>query len=153
MHQFPTLSKCWTWFIWESRRPTFIFVFANLDKNNLCNFTETSYQKHEANEIKPIYSNEKYNVNSQAVGWDSWVPSALKSIFWGDLIFESVAWFFVITLKFFFTLIFEIKIHEKKSLTPKKFHFRGPIFINQHILNPILHYKLIIILLIIYIEV
>ena len=70
-----------------------------------------------------------FDFNSQTVGWDSW------SIFWGDLIFESAAWFFVIILKFSFTSIFEIIIHEKNSLTPKKFHFRKPIFINQHILN------------------
>ena len=71
-----------------------------------------------------------YNVNSQAVGMDSWVQSALKSILRGEPISESAAWFFVIILKFIFTSIFEIKIHEKNSLTPKKFHFRRPIFIN-----------------------
>ena len=32
-----------------------------------------------------------FNFNSQAVGWDSLVPSALKSIFRGELIFESAA--------------------------------------------------------------
>ena len=42
---------------------------------------------------------------------------------------------FVIILEFIFTSIFEIKIHEKKSLKPKKFHFRSPILIKQEILN------------------
>ena len=53
--------------------------------------------------------------NSQVVGMDSWVQSALKSIFMGDPIFESAAWIFFIILKFIFTSIFEIKVHEKKS--------------------------------------
>ena len=44
-----------------------------------------------------------------------------KIVFLGDLIFESVAWFYVIILNFIFTPIFEIKNHEKNSLTPKKF--------------------------------
>ena len=62
-------------------------------------------------------------VNSQAVGMDSWVHSALKSILRGNPIFESSAWFFVIILKFIFTSIFEIKIHEKKFLDTKKISF------------------------------
>ena len=51
--------------------------------------------------------------NSKAVGWDSWLPTALKAIFRGGPIFKSASWFFVIILKFIFTLIFEIKFHEK----------------------------------------
>ena len=50
--------------------------------------------------------------NSQAVGLDSWVQSALKSILRGKPIFESAAWFFVIILK----SIFEIKNHENLLL-------------------------------------
>ena len=60
---------------------------------------------------------------SQAVGMDSWVPSALKSILREDPIFESAARCFVIILKFIFTSIFEIKIHEKKFLDTKKNSF------------------------------
>ena len=45
----------------------------------------------------------------------------------GDPIFESAAWFVVIILKFIVTSIFEVKIHEKNFLTPKKFYFRRPI--------------------------
>ena len=57
---------------------------------------------------------------------DSWVQSALKSILKADAIFYSAAWFFFIILKFIFTSIFEIKIHEKKFLdTKKKFIFDG----------------------------
>ena len=55
--------------------------------------------------------------NSQAVGLDSWVQSALKSILRGDPIFESTARFFVIILKCILTSIFGIKIHEKNSPT------------------------------------
>ena len=61
-------------------------------------------------------------LNSQAVGMDSWVQSTLKSILRGDLMFESVAWFFLIILKFIFTSIFEIKIH-KKFVDTKKISF------------------------------
>ena len=48
--------------------------------------------------------------NSQAVGLDSWVRSALKSILRETLF---------LNLKFIFTSIFEIKIHEKKFDTKK----------------------------------
>ena len=67
--------------------------------------------------------NDMYLFNTQAVGMDSWVQSALKSILRGDSIFESAAWFFIIILKFIFTSIFEIKIHEKKILDTKKISF------------------------------
>ena len=62
-------------------------------------------------------------INSQAVGMDSWVQSALKSILREDRIFESAAWFFVIILKLIFTSIFEINIHEEKFLHTKKISF------------------------------
>ena len=55
--------------------------------------------------LGPFYDVE---INTQAVGMDSWVHSAIKSILRGDPIFESSAWFFVIILKFIFTSIFEI---------------------------------------------
>ena len=87
-----------------------------------------------------VYSASYSNIfNSQAVGMDSWVHSALKSILRGDPIFESSAWFFVIILKFIFTSIFEIKIHEKNSLIPKKFHFRRPIFNKHHIITKVIY--------------
>ena len=41
----------------------------------------------------------------------------------GDPIFESTARFFVILLKFIFTFIFEIKIHEKKFPDTKEKSF------------------------------
>ena len=67
---------------------------------------------------------EILNVNSQAVGMDSSVQSALKSILKGYPIFESAAWFFVIILKFIFTSIFEIKIpwHQKISFSKADFY-------------------------------
>ena len=58
-------------------------------------------------------------VNSQAVGWNSWVPSALKSIFWGNIIFESTAWFFDIILKFTLTPIIRRPIIDPDSLGVK----------------------------------
>ena len=61
-------------------------------------------------------------------GWTR--PIGSKIDFTGDPIFESARWFFIFILKFIFTSIFEIKIHEKNSLTRKKFHFRTPIFIS-----------------------
>ena len=67
-------------------------------------------------------------VNSQAVGLDSWVQSALKSILRTDPILESAAWFFVIILKFIFTSIFEIKICEKKILDTEKISFSKAAF-------------------------
>ena len=76
---------------------------------------------------KKIYSDMSEVVNSKAGG----SPIGSKIDFWGDLIFEWVAWFFVIIRKFISTPIFEIMIHEKKFLDTKKFHFRRPIFINQ----------------------
>ena len=66
---------------------------------------------------------------------DPWVQSAQKSILGRDLISESAAWFFVIIHKYIFTTIFEIKIHEKHSFTPKEINFRRPIFIKQQIIN------------------
>ena len=56
---------------------------------------------------------------------DLWLQSALKSILSGESIFWSAAWFFVIILKFIFTSIFEIKIHEKNSLALKNFIFEA----------------------------
>ena len=44
--------------------------------------------------------------------------------------------FFLIYFKFIFRPIFELKIHAKKLLDNKKFHFRSQIFINQQYLTP-----------------
>ena len=45
-----------------------------------------------------------------------------------NLISGSAAWFFVITLKFIFKAIFEIKNHVKKFLGAKKISFSKPDF-------------------------
>ena len=50
-------------------------------------------------------------------------PNGSKIDFWDVSIFESAAWFFVIILKFIFTSIFEIQIHEKKFLDTEKISF------------------------------
>ena len=84
--------------------------------------------------------------NFQAVGWDSWVPIPLKSIFSCDRIFESAAWFFVIISKFIFTSICEIRIYKKKFLNTKKvsmvYLFRSLVV--QFVLYEILCHILII---------
>ena len=55
-------------------------------------------------------------------------PIGSKIDFKGNPIFETAARFFVIILKFIFTSIFEIKIHEKKFLDTKKISFSKAVF-------------------------
>ena len=57
-------------------------------------------------------------------------PIGSKIDFKGDPIFESAVIFFVIILKFIFTSIFEIKIHEKKFLETKKISVRFQVEIS-----------------------
>ena len=73
------------------------------------------------------------NLHPQAGGMAVARPYGFKIDFVRNPISAPATWFFVIILKFIFTLIFEIKIHEKNSLTPKKFHFWSPIFNTQYI--------------------
>ena len=74
-------------------------------------------------------------LNSHADGLAVVQPLGFEIDFVRNPISGAAAWFFVIILKFIFTAIFEIKIYEKNSLTPKKFYFRRPIFIDRHILH------------------
>ena len=60
-------------------------------------------------------------------------PHGLKIDFMRNSISGSAGCFLVIILRFIFTLIFEIEIHEKYSLTPKKFHFWRSMFLNNSI--------------------
>ena len=76
--------------------------------------------------IKIFISTRKSDINSYAGGLAVARPYDFEIDFVRDTIFGSAAWFFVIILKFIFTVISEIKIHEKNSLTTKNF-----IFINQ----------------------
>ena len=89
-----------------------------------------------------VQAEEKENgliyFNSQAVGWDSWVSSALKSILWRGPIFDRAAWFFIIILKFIFTPIFWIQIHEKKFLDTKKISFSKADFYKPSSFEPYL---------------
>ena len=48
-------------------------------------------------------------------------PIGSKIDFWRNFILESAAGFYIIILKFIFTPIFEIEIHEKKSWHQKNF--------------------------------
>ena len=67
---------------------------------------------------------------------DSWVQSAIKSILRGDPIFESDALFFIVVLKFIFTSIFEIQIHEKKiPWRQKNLIFEGRFLLSNRFLN------------------
>ena len=77
--------------------------------------------------------NQKSFFNSHAGGMTFARPYGFEIDFVRSPISGSAVWFFVIILKSIFTLIFEMKIYEKKFLDTKKIHFRSPIFINQHI--------------------
>ena len=80
---------------------------------------------------KSIYIN--LAINSHASGIAVARPNGFEIDFVRNPISGSAAWFFVIIFEFIFTPIFEIKIHEKKSLTQKKIHFQRPIFKNRNI--------------------
>ena len=66
--------------------------------------------------------------NSHAVGMAVARPLGFEMDFVRNPISGSAAWFFVIILKFIFTPIFEIKVHEKKFLDTKKNSFSKPDF-------------------------
>ena len=66
--------------------------------------------------------------NSHAVGMAVARPFGFEIDFVRNPISESAAWFFVIILKFIFTPIFKIKVHEKKFLDTKKISFSKPDF-------------------------
>ena len=61
-----------------------------------------------------------WTYDSKAVGMAAPWPYSFKIDFVRNPISWSAAWFFVIILKFIFTAIFQIKIHEKKILDIKK---------------------------------
>ena len=73
----------------------------------------------------PVIGKLKFHAVGMAVAW----PYGFEIDFLRNPIFRSAACFLIIILKFILTAIFYIKIHEKNSLTPKKFHFQSPIFI------------------------
>ena len=82
---------------------------------------------------KCFFLNYNYHISTPRLsGWTR-ECNRLYIDFKGEPFFESAAWFLLIILKFIFTSIFVIKIHEKNSLTLKKFHFLRPIFNNHHI--------------------
>ena len=72
------------------------------------------------------------SVNSEAVGWDSWVSTALKSIFWGTLFLNQLHDFSLLSWNSFLHSFWKSKFIKKYSLTPKWFYFRRPIFINHY---------------------
>ena len=63
--------------------------------------------------------------NSHAVGMAVAQLLDFEIDFSRNPISESAAWFFVIILKFIMTAIFEIKVHVKKFLGPKKIIFEA----------------------------
>ena len=67
-------------------------------------------------------------LTSRVSGWTRESNRLKKSISREDPFFESAARFFVIILKFILTSLFEIKIHEKNSLTSKNFIFEGRFY-------------------------
>ena len=74
--------------------------------------------------------------NSQAVGLDSWVQSAVKSILGGTLFLNRQHDFLLVFSNSFLHPFLKSKSTKKNSLWPKKFHFRRPIFNNHHIFKP-----------------
>ena len=72
-----------------------------------------------------------WSLTPTLAAWPLRGHTALKSIFW-ETLFLNQLHDFCLYLKFIFTPIFEIKIHEKNSLTPKNY-FRRLIFINKYI--------------------
>ena len=53
---------------------------------------------------------------------------AFKSILWETLFLDQLHDFSLLSANSFLHLFLESKFMKKKSLTPKKFHFRNPIF-------------------------
>ena len=74
-----------------------------------------------------VYLNLKqsYHIDTYAGGMAVARPYGFEIDFVRNSFPGSTAWFFVIILKFIYTPIFEIKIHEKNSLTPKNFTFKA----------------------------
>ena len=68
------------------------------------------------------------NFNSDAGGMAVARPHGFKIDFVRNPIPWSAAWFFVIILKFIFTPFLKSKFMKKNFLTPKKFHFRSPVY-------------------------
>ena len=66
---------------------------------------------------------ENIENNLHAVGTAVVQPLGLKNDFLRNPFFGSAAWFFVIILKFILIANFEIKVHIKNSLAPKKMIF------------------------------
>ena len=107
-----------------------------LEKSNQMNFQKierNAVQRYEKLEKEILSNKQRYRrtfcienfVNSHAVGMPAAWPyfllvNGFKIDFVTNPISGSAAWFIVIILKSIFTPIFEIKIHEKKSLIAKK---------------------------------
>ena len=72
-------------------------------------------------------------INSHAVGKAVARPYSFEIDFVRNLFSGSAWWFFVIILKFILHPFLKSKFMRKNTLTPKKFHFESPIFINQNI--------------------
>ena len=64
-------------------------------------------------------------LNSHAVGWDSWVPSALKSIFGQTLFLKQLHDFSLLSWNSFLHPFLKSKLTKKNSLTLKNFIFEG----------------------------
>ena len=69
-------------------------------------------------------------INTHGVGMAAARPYGFRIDYVRNPISGSAVWFFLIILKFIFTLIFETKIHEKNFLTLKKIIFEG-LFSNK----------------------
>ena len=105
-----------------------------LEKSNQMNFQKierNAVQRYEKLEKEILSNKQRYRrtfcfqnfVNSHAVGMAAARPYGFKIDFVKNPISGSAARLFVIILKFIFTYIFKIKIHEKKFLDTKKISF------------------------------
>ena len=76
----------------------------------------------------------------QAVGWDSWVISLLKSIFCGTLFFSCMIFSYCPEIHFY-THVGNQNSRKKNLWHQKKIHLRRPIFMKQHLIAQIFAQK------------
>ena len=73
-----------------------------------------------------------WNLSPRLAAWPLRGHTALKLIFWETLFLYQLHDFSLLSLNYFLHQFLKPKFMRKNSLTPRKFHFRRPIFINQN---------------------
>ena len=82
--------------------------------------------------IKNLTAEKNQNLTSTLAAWPLRGHTALKSILWETLFLDLPHDFSLLSLNYFLHQFLKPKFMWKNSLTPRKFHFRRPIFINQN---------------------